>query len=420
MRKWIALALVFAVCGCQPVVPDNGDPVELGLVEEPAADGYVSTRRDGFGDGLPDLADLSSAQALDLAGVGVVNETVCNDCEKQQCRDVDGNDWYSYCFLDNDVVNDGPGKGSTFAALCLEVLRCARRTGCAAVDPEACYCGAGVSDTACLAQPAGPCTMEFEAAAESSHVDDVIARLPDPSYPVGAAFNLLRYCEVPICGASCGGGAGATDGGAMHDLATSAPDLATSAHDLATTGADLTGGVIPCADLDQNGKPDCDETLLRNSRFDGDLASWVAEYGATTTWQPAPDALGGSPSGSMVVANANVVSAVGTSMTGAAQCVHATTAANYFVAAQAKIAAGQGVGSAAVAVQFFPSPDCSGAATGAWSSPITSATIAWTTLSGSVAAPAATGSLRVRVVALKQFSAPSFQVQFDNVLLKAP
>jgi hypothetical protein len=37
-----------------------------------------------------------------------------------------------------------------------------------------------------------------------------------------------------------------------------------------------------------------------------------------------------------------------------------------------------------------------------------------------VAAPAATGSLRVRLVALKQFSAPSFQVQFDNVLLKAP
>ena len=413
MRERIAvvLALGFA-CSCQPVAHDASDPAELGLLEEPAADGYVSVRRDGFGAGFPDLADLSQSQSLDLAGVGAVNETVCDDCEKQQCRNVDDNDWYAYCFLDTDPVTDGPGKGSTFAALCLEVLRCARRTGCAAVDPQACYCGAGVSDTVCLAQPTGPCIAEFEAAAESTHVDDVISRLPDPSFPVGAAFNLLRYCEEPICGASCTGTVVMTDGGAAHDLATSASDLAQSPGDLS--------GAIPCADLDQDGNPDCNQTLLKNARFDRDVSSWAAEYGATASWQPAPDALGGSPSGSIVVTNVNVISAVGTSMAGASQCLHATGGANYHVAAQARIQAGQGIGSAGLAVQFFPSTDCSGSANGAWSSPVISTPIAWTTISGSVVAPNASGSLSVRLVALKQFKAAAFHVQFDNVLLKTP
>jgi hypothetical protein len=246
----------------------------------------------------------------------------------------------------------------------------------------------------------------------------VIARLPDPSFPVGAAFNLLRYCEAPICGASCSGGVVMTDGGVAHDLATTAHDLATPA-DLAHGSGDLSGA-IPCADLDGNGKSDCDETLVHNARFDADIASWTAEYGATASWQPPPDALGGSPSGAIVVANVNVISAVGTSMTGASQCVHATANANYFVAAHARIAAGQTVGSAALAVQFFPSADCSGAANGAWSSPVVTATGSWTTISGAVAAPTVSGSMRVRLVALKQFSAPVFSVQFDNVLVKTP
>ena len=419
MREWLAVALALGfACSCQPIAHDNADPAELGLLEEPA-DGYVSARRDGFGEGFPDLADLSQAQALDLAGVGAVNETVCNNCEMQQCRNVDGNDWYAYCFLDTDTVNDGPGKGSTFAALCLEVLRCARRTGCAATDPQTCYCGAGVSDTVCLAQPAGPCTTEFEAAAESTHVDEVITRLSDPSYPVGAAFNLLRYCEEPICGASCTGTVVAIDGGAAHDLATTAHDLATAPHDLAQPVGDLSGA-IPCADLDGDGKPDCTETLLENSRFDSDVSSWSAEYGASESWQPAPDALGGSPSGSIVVTNGNVVSAVGTSMAGASQCVPATANATYHVAAQARIATGQGIGSAAIAVQFFPTADCSGNANGAWTSPVVSTPIAWTTIAGSVMAPMVSGSLRVRLVALKQFQAAAFHVQFDNVLLKTP
>jgi hypothetical protein len=421
MRDGVAvMVLGLLVGGCHPAnCPDAGsieppDLAELVDADDAEEDAYVSPRRNGPGPELPDLAiDASVVPMPDLAGAPVVDEQKCNDCEKQMCRNVDGNDWYAYCFLNTTQVTDGPGAGSAFSDLCLAVLRCARRTGCAAGDPQACYCGAGVSDVVCLGQPAGPCTSEFEAAAESSHVSDVIDRLSDPSYPVGAAFNLLRYCETPICGATCTPG-NLPDGGLSFDLAMSMPDLS-HPPDL-TPPPDL---AIPCADLDGDGKPDCVETLVTNARFDSDVASWSAEWGATVSWAAAPDALGSS-SGSLIVDNTNVVAAKGATMAGAEQCVAATAGANYRVSAQAMIAQGQGAGVAGLALQFFPTADCSGAASGAWSSSGLSLTGMWTVISGAAAAPAGTGSLRVRLVVTKPFMDPAFAARFDNVLLVTP
>lgn len=409
---------------CDPVAGYPGGVLqdESDLAAPSAADlaadaddaGYVSGRRDGSGDGILDLATVAHdlATGADLAGPAV-NDTLCDACEEKQCRDVDGNDWYAYCFLDDTPITDGPGAGKKWSQLCIDTLACARRTGCAAKDPQACYCGDGVSDTTCLGQPAGPCRAEFEAAAETTHVADVIDRLADPSYPVGAAFNLLRYCEVPICGASCiGGGGGRSDGGT-----TTAPDLATRPADLATR-PDLAGA--GCADLDQDGRPDCNQTLVTNARFDADVTGWSADYGATAAWQPPPDALGSAGSGSIVVTNTNVAAVNGTSMAGAGQCIAATAGATYRLLTQVRIAAGQGAGAAALATQLFASADCSGAAASAWTSPSTSATGAWTLLSGSVTAPATARSLRVRLVALKQFRDAAFAAQFDNPLVETP
>jgi hypothetical protein len=428
--RWIAAPMLGLLCSCQPPAAtcSDGSPLPIAdfasLDDADGDDGaYVSPRRDGMGPGLHDLAaDATPLATPDLAGKPMINDAVCAACEMQQCRNVDGNDWYGFCFLTMDPITVGPGAGSTFNDLCLKVLQCARKTGCAASDPEACYCGQGVSDVVCLGNPAGPCRAEFEAAAESSHVSDVIDRLSDPSFPVGAAFNLLRYCEVPICGASCSGGVTLFDGGGLPDLA-SRPDLAAKA-DLALPPPDLSPPpdllvVIPCADLDHDGTPDCTETLVRNPRFDADVSSWTAEYGASATWQGAPDAIGGSPSGSIVVGNTNVISATGVSLTGASQCVTAS-AGTYRLAAQVNLAAGQGAGSAGLAVQLFPSADCSGNAQSAWSSQVTSTTGAWTVLDGSFPVPAGTGSLRVRLATLKPFSAAAFQARFDNVLLEKP
>jgi hypothetical protein len=246
---------------------------------------------------------------------------------------------------------------------------------------------------------------------------------------------------VPICATSCAlatqpDGGGMPDLGAKPDLSSSLPDLATKADlaalpdlaatpdlsmslpDLAHGAVDL--GPIPCADLDGDGKPDCQETLLANARFDSDISSWTAEYGASASWQGAPDAIGGSASGAIVVSNLNVIATPGTSLAGASQCVPAVAGASYHVAAQVLNASGQGAGSAGLAIQFFPSADCSDSIAGAWSSPVTSTVGVWTVIASTVSAPAAAGSMRVRLVALKPFSAPVFQAHFDNVLLETP
>jgi hypothetical protein len=393
--------------GCTPVadypggvLQDETDLAVTAIVDLASDDdaGYVSPRRDGLGDGLVDLAmaarDLSAGGA-DLSGPPV-DDAVCDACEQQKCRNVDGNDWYAYCFLDDTTITDGPGAGKKWSQLCLETLQCARQTGCAAHDPQACYCGDGVSDTTCLASPMGPCRDQFEAAAETTHVSDVVDRLADPSYPVGAAFNLLRYCEIPLCGASCTSGGAHGDGGG-----TTPVDLATT-HDLATP-PDLV--VV---------------TLLANPGFDSGISGWSAEYGATAAWQPPPDALGSTTSGSILVTNTTVADASGTSMAGAAQCVPATGGASYRVSASARIASGQGAGTAQLAVQLFASSDCSDTALAAAMSSSLQTAGAWTMLSGSVTAPATAHSLRVRLVALKQFRDAPFAAQFDNAMLETP
>jgi hypothetical protein len=389
MKEGIAaMAAIVALSACHGAPRDDGSASDLalGALDDGDApdDAYVSPRRNGWGPGIPDLAvDAAQAPQPDLAGAPMVNEAVCNGCEMKNCRNLDGNDWYAYCFL-----NTAPN----FADLCLEVLRCARKTGCADVDPEACYCGAGVSDVVCLGSPMGPCINEFEAAAMSSHVSDVIDRLSDPSYPVGAAFNLLRYCEVPVCGAVCTVGANFPDGGGAPDLASSPPDLAHA------------------PDLSQPA------TQLRNGRFDSDISFWSAEYGAFATFIGPPDASGSTSSGSMQVGNTTVVPASGVTMSGAEQCVPAL-AGTFTLAAKVLIASGQSAGSAGVAVEWFASSDCSGAIASVWSSDEVSATGSWSGVAGSFATPGGAGSMKVRLVVTKSFGDPILKVQFDDVTL---
>ncbi|MGZ3443116.1 MAG: hypothetical protein ACXVDD_26525, partial [Polyangia bacterium] len=142
--------------------------------------------------------------------------------------------------------------------------------------------------------------------------------------------------------------------------------------------------------------------------------------GATAAWQPPPDGLGAAGSGAILVANTTVAAGNGTSMAGAAQCIAAKASASYRLFVQARIASGQGAGSAALAAQLFDSADCSGAATGAWTSAPLQSTGAWTVLSGSLTAPATARSMRVRLVALKQFRDAAFAAQFDNPLVETP
>jgi hypothetical protein len=396
--------------------PSGGRPLS-NQVDEPTdaapADAYESPRRDAsiLADAVAGSLDATSFDGGPDAAGGL-DEAVCDSCEAASCRDVDGLDLYSACFADSSLAAAGAGAGMPRSALCRAVLHCARVTGCAANDPQPCFCGEGVSDILCLAgQAHGACKGEIETAAESTSAAVIADRLADPAFASGAAFNLLRYCEAPVCGARCQGG-----GGGLPDAGAPAADAGVAdAHVAPPPDA----GSSPCADLDQDGHPDCDETLVLNARLDSELAPWTAEYGAMQSWDGAHDGLGGHASGSIAVVNAIVVAASGSTMTGASQCVAASAGA-YQVKTQVLIAAGQPAGGAGVNVQFYPTSDCSGPVSGAWSSDLVAVTGVWTIAAGGFGAPAGAGSMRVRLVAVKDFAAMPFEAHFDNILLERP
>jgi hypothetical protein len=423
LRAVLHLILVCAAsaAGCRDV---NGLGATGGRGTEslgPGApiDAYESPRRDSA---LAIDAALSDAARSDGAGdAGGSNEQACNACEAAQCRDVDGLDLYAMCFLTTARAGEGPGAGMLKADLCEAVLHCARATGCAASDPQPCYCGPGVGDLQCLSgAAAGACKVEIEIAAESANAGVIASRLADPDFASGAAFNLLRYCERPICHDACTGGSLPPDAGVPPD-ATSPPDASDAGVlDGRPVDAAPDAPPAPCADLDHDGVPDCRETRVGNARFDHDAASWTAEFGATVAWDGGHDGLGDATSGSMIATNNVVTSTPGTTMVGASQCIAVLPGASYHAAAQILLAAGQGAGSAGLGAYFYAAAGCSGPIAGVWSSDLTSSTGAWTAIGGSLVVPAGAHAMAVRLVAVKPFSAPAFQAHFDNVLVETP
>jgi hypothetical protein len=385
-----------------------GSGRNTGGLDDAAPDGYLSPRRDSaLPPGVADAGAGVDASIID--GMPGVDEAACNACEAAQCRDVDGLDLYAMCFLASTPASDGPGAGMPKSDLCTAVLHCARLTGCAATDPLPCYCGTGVSELQCLAGNAsGPCKSSIEIAAETASSSMIAERLADPSYAAGAAFNLLRYCEAPICGSACAAqGGGLPDAGVLADAsvpldATAQPDASVSVD--ASVPPDAV--VLPAA--------------LINPRFDDDVSAWTAEPGTTATWDGVHDGLGYPSSGSIVVTNQNVYSLAGVTMAGAAQCISATPATTYNVAAQVLLPAGPGSASAGISIYFFPFAGCTGQNATTWSSTLVTTTGMWKTITGSAVAPVIAGSMRVRLVVVKQFTAPPFTAQFDNVLVDWP
>jgi hypothetical protein len=420
-----ALTLVGGCHDSAPAMPGGGRPLgpaEVDHADGGPADAYESPRRDGAldDDGGPPVdgggGGGPDAAATGPDGGGGLDEAACNACDETSCRDVDDLDLYAACFLVSDPASAGGAAGTPKSTLCQAILHCARVTGCAASDPQPCYCGAGVTDLQCLAGNAnGPCKHEVELAAESSSSGTIAERLSDPSFASGAAFNLLRYCETPTCGAACSGGAGPLPDASVP------PPTPDAALPPPTPDAALPPPTHVCADLDGDSHPDCDETLLANAAFHDDATSWSGEFGAAAEWDRVRDGTASATSGSIIVTNTIVVDAPGVTMTGASQCVPAVAAAAYRLAAHVFVPAGQGAGSAAANVQFFAAPGCSGGVTGAYSSdPAPGAAGAWNVLTGSFAVPSGAASMRVRLVVVKDFGAPAWTARFDDVLLERP
>jgi hypothetical protein len=101
----------------------------------------------------------------------------------------------------------------------------------------------------------------------------------------------------------------------------------------------------------------------------------------------------------------------------AAQCLEVEGGTQLEVAGNVFIEPDQGDGLATLAVWSFESDDCSGARLDAFEL-AHSQTGIWLAVSGAPTTPAATRSLLVRLGVTKSVRAASFEVLFDNVLVR--
>ena len=126
-----------------------------------------------------------------------------------------------------------------------------------------------------------------------------------------------------------------------------------------------------CADLDEDGIADCQETLLINPSFKSDVLHWTVDAGASLTWDPR-DALGASDSGSalLTAASERLRRAGGSSLVTAGQCVRVTGGQIVIAYANAWVDDGQdSTGNAALYVDFYNASDCTGTSTNSFSTP---------------------------------------------------
>jgi hypothetical protein len=342
----------------------------------------------------------------------------------------------------------GPAAGTARSDLCKQVMACARATGCAVEgDDTPCYCGTA-NDSACQSGGAnGPCKSIIEAASESTDPSDVAARFgnADPNDPAPYAIGFATFlvgCDFASCNDPCtmgdppSAGGGATGSGGIAasgsggaGSATASGGIVGSGGTVATGGAVGSGGVTgtggtttpppPCADLNGNGVPDCNETAVTNSTFTSNVSFWNLEVGMAASWLagPAADAAGSPASGGIAVANPVVADLDGQTIGGVRQCL-APTGSVYSAWGQVYVPANQSAGSAGIVLVFYPTTDCSGPPSDQALSGFVTAPGAWTTLQASSGVPSGTMSVAVRLAIQKPFRSPSFQAYFDNILVK--
>lgn len=224
-----------------------------------------------------------------------------------------------------------------------------------------------------------------------------------------------------------GGAVAAGTGGAGTGGATSVGTGGAGIGGTGTGGAGTAGaGVVSgCPDLDQDGIPDCQETLVANPSFNSTTAGWTAETGSSLSWA-STDGAGSSQSGAIAVTNTDTDASHavnGWITVGASQCLSVVAGSSYEVDVQAFQPSGQGsgwAGSAGFVIDYHQSSGCAGSPAGAsYLSQQVTATGAWTTIRGQTTQiPLGVASVAVRLVAIKPAAQPSWEALFDNVLVR--
>lgn len=219
------------------------------------------------------------------------------------------------------------------------------------------------------------------------------------------------------------GNTGSSDAGAHAEGAGNGGTTTTGASgELGSGGAEGDGGTgsvaTPgCPDLDENGVGDCEETLVGNAGFDSDTDEWTVEPDVSALWD-VTDGFRYDESGSLAVSNQTFVDgASGMGMAGASQCITADPQQSYLFLTQVFLDGGQESGWGGIIIWFFDEPGCTGNLK-ASNAQLVSATGEWFVTYLRMPIPSDTVSMQVRLVAQKPLDQPSFQANFDNVLVR--
>jgi len=214
--------------------------------------------------------------------------------------------------------------------------------------------------------------------------------------------------------AMLGGGAGGTGGGAGSGAGRSGAGNGGNSAGSASDAGAPTQPAPGCEDLDSDGVPDCQETLVKNGSFDSNVANWVADDIIQQTWAQ-PDANEQLESGSLTITNVNLEDTNGYTVSGTQQCININETGAYHFVSQLYIVDGQGEGNAGVNLWFWNLPDCQGAIVDT-ASQFAGKVGVWQLVYANPVTPMGARSVAVRLVAAKPYRNPQFSASFDNIL----
>jgi hypothetical protein len=177
-------------------------------------------------------------------------------------------------------------------------------------------------------------------------------------------------------------------------------------------GGAETGGAGSCPDLDTDGTPDCEATLLKDGGFDRNFAAWQAGEGTNLAWV-SDDALENSKSGSLELTSMGPAAS-------ASQCLAFSADPLLITWGQAFIDPGAEAQTQAwIEVELFKQANCQGDSSGFFDTPTSSVTGAWNVVQAGGIAGADTRSVKVTVNALGPHALAKTPIRFDNVMLTA-
>lgn len=272
-----------------------------------------------------------------------------------------------------------------------------------------------------LASPA--CSLLLHDDATQCHTNGDCARFPGTLCDQGQGICVTG--SFPGTGGQGGRAAGTGGAGnSGHGGAMSLP--ATGGQGGAASSAGGAGGAPQpssdgCPDLDGNGVRDCLESLVPNSDFAAGVGEWAPEAGITQSFSSS-DGKGDPRSGALSITNPIQSStASGLTMAGTTLCLPDAAASAYDVYLEVSVGpASDGVVQGGITFGFYPTADCSGAASAMAPTTLLDQTVTgWRLVQEIIRPGQGTHSLLVRLVVVKPFDEASAGASFDNLLVRA-